>query len=84
MIIDKTGAVHDTPSAINKSLQYCIDLLSNKPPSHKYKEVVIYKVKLHDERMIESIENYLDEVSPEPFDKALKKLIKTDFCLSSS
>ena len=56
------------------SLNYCLDLLTNKPPDVDYVDFVKSVNQLHDERMTEIIPNDLEEIRHEAFTKACKKI----------
>ena len=68
-----SGIIVDEPERIKEiSLKYCADLLKNREPAPGYEEVVEAKVKLHEERMLEQVENDMDNLTREQFDKALR------------
>ena len=56
------------------SLNYCLDLLTNKPPDVDYVDLVKSVNQLHDERMTEMLPNDLEEIPHEAFTKACKKI----------
>ena len=56
------------------TLQYCVNLLTNRKPKPEYVEVINKKYELHEQRMNEVIFNDLDELSPEMFNSALRHL----------
>ena len=55
MLIDpvKNTEVTSVGEIKNLSLKYCQDLLSNRPPRAGYEEILEYKHRIHDERMVE-------------------------------
>ena len=55
------------------SLEYCVDLLTNRKPSHGYEELIEKKKEIHEERMNEVIEDD-EEFSEAHFDECLKIL----------
>ena len=71
----ETGEVFDTPKDIKAaSLNYCVKLLTNRPPKEEYEEIYKYKKELHEQRMKETISNDLDEMPLDLFNKALEKI----------
>ena len=58
-----------------ESLNYCVDLLTNRKPAKGFEEDVRVKDMIHDARMRETIENDI-EFSNEMFEKSLKGLKK--------
>ena len=72
-----TGREVSTPSEIKRvSLDYLVNLLSNKPVKEEYAEVLNVKRELHFERMAEVIDNDINELSSETFEKILISLSK--------
>ena len=65
------------PSKIKAvTLKYCVDLLTNKTPSPKYEEVIEVKRNLHDQRMLERVDNDI-ELSEKIFYESLESVRKT-------
>ena len=58
------------------SLQYCVDLLTNREPKKGFEEVIRMKEVLHQERMDEIVEDDIDELPREAFNKALVTIRK--------
>ena len=61
-------------TSMGVTLQYCVNLLTNRKPKPEYVEVINQKYELHEQRMNEVIFNDLDELSPEMFNSALRHL----------
>ena len=57
------------------SLNYCVQLLTNRSPKPGFEEDVAIKDLIHETRMMEVIENDV-EFSEELFEKSLKELQK--------
>ena len=73
----KTGQDVCTPAEIKKvSLNYLVDLLSKKTVKDEYAEVLNVKRELHFERMKEVIDEDINELSSETFEKILIALSK--------
>ena len=71
---DTDEPIHSPEKIKEASLKYCKNLLTNREPKPAYKEAVRRKEKLHEERMVENIENDCEELSFEMFSSALKKV----------
>ena len=56
------------------TLQYCVNLLTNRKPKPEYAEIINQKYELHEQRMNEVIFNDLEELTPEMFNSALRHL----------
>ena len=76
MIVDpESGVEIFEPEDIKRvSLKYCVELLTNRTPKEEYRELFKEKEGLHWLRMSESIENDLEELTPEMFDKTLNMI----------
>ena len=73
----ETGNEVSTPSEIKRvSLAYLVNFLSNKQTQEQYAEELVAKKVLHFDRMMEVIEEDLEELSMEAFDKTLMALSK--------
>ena len=57
------------------SLQYCVDLLTNRKPKEEFEEDICLKKTVHMMRMEEIVEDDLYELSTQMFDNTLKKKI---------
>ena len=72
-----TGVLVYDPKTIKKvTVEYCTKLLSNRMPSEGYEEVYEKKLKLHEERMKEIVENDQEELQFSQFTKALENVSK--------
>ena len=71
-----TGVMIDFPERIREvTLNYCIELLTNRIPREDFKEIVEKKKDLYKERMKEAIHNEEHEcISMEDFSKAIEKI----------
>ena len=68
----ETGRDVTTPAEIKRvSLNYLVNLLSNKTVRKEYSEALDVKRKLHFERMEEVMDDDIDELSIEAFEKTL-------------
>ena len=64
-----------TPSEIKKvSLKYAVNLLKNREPKEKYKDLIKMKEELHAKRMSERICNDVDELPEDLFIKTLNQI----------
>ena len=64
--------VSDTNKIKDISLDYCAKLLTNRKPNPGYEAIVEHKIKLHTERMNEYVENDIEELDRELFQKVLR------------
>ena len=68
-----TGEVITDPIKIkSESLKFCSKLLKNRDPRLEFKEDVDAKILLHEIRMTERVENDVEELTVEMFNKAMK------------
>ena len=73
----KTGKEVSTPDEIKRvSLDYCVDLLTPKPPPDKFADHVNRLKQLHFERMNETVEDDLDDFPIDTFLKVFDQLSK--------
>ena len=77
MVDPASGEEVTTPEEIKRvSLQYCKDLLTNRKPKDEYAEDYMMKEFVHDVRMTEKIEDDIEELSIEKFNKTYEILTK--------
>ena len=58
------------PEEIKKvSLRYCVNLLTDREPKAEYKNIVEKKDTLHRERMVEAVDNDIEDLPYEVFVK---------------
>ena len=79
IINPETGENVFTPKEIKSvSLKYCVDLLTNKEPKKEYEDVTKYKEYIHSERMLELVEDDMEELPVTTFNK-----VYNDVCRKS-
>ena len=56
------------------SLKYCVSILTNKEPKEEYRDQFKLKEELHKVRMLEVVEDDINELSEEMFYNAIEKV----------
>ena len=73
----ETGALITDPEEIKKvTLDYCLDKLKDREPKPEYKQSYENKLRLHEARMNEQIDNDEEELSHHQFNDALNTVAK--------
>ena len=73
----ETGGEVNTPAEIKRvSLKYCVNLLKKKRPKSKFSDILKAKKERHFERMSEIIEDDLEELPFEVFQKTFENMSK--------
>ena len=71
----ETGAEVNTPSEIKRvSLKYCVNLLKKKHPKTRFSDILRIKRETHFERMSEVIEDDVEELPFEVFQKTFENV----------
>ena len=73
----KTGEIVSDPKKIREvSLRYCKEILTNKEPAVGYEEVYENKIRLHNIRMKEKVDDDIEELQYFQFSEALEKQLQ--------
>ena len=77
LIDSKSGEEVSTPEEIKRvSLEYCKALLTNRKPKDDFAEDILMKELVHNVRMLEKVDDDMDELSIEKFNKTYDILTK--------
>ena len=68
--------IYDPETIKTTTLNYCINLLTNREPKQNYQQIIDMKEKLHRERMVEKLDNDVEELSLQTYIKTLESLKK--------